>query len=201
VCVIEQLYASPDDGKPAFKGRWYWSMGEVEEHRRGRGQKARSSKNVKFELISSDNRDSNLVEVINRKCTILSWKNFRDLYKRNKGAVAGLYYCDRAYFYRSHKFQELTHVTFPGDPIPSFLEPASAMQDRDSPGQQQADAPELRAPNDDDFDHADAHQDPRIQVTATEHLAAPESAFAPLPGAELRPQTAQSTQVSTYYLF
>jgi hypothetical protein len=81
------------------------------------------------------------------------------------------------------------------------LEPASAMQDRDSPGQQQNDAPGLRAPNDDDFDESDAHRDPRVQVTAAEHLAAPESAFELPLGTERQPQTAQSAQESTYFLF
>jgi hypothetical protein len=165
VCIIEHLYMSPEDGKPCFKGRWYWSLGEVEEHRRGRGEKARSSKNAKHELISSDNRDSNPVEVINRKCVILSWKNFRDLYKRNRQACEGVYYCDRLYYHKASKFQELTHITFPGDAIPPSIRPPP-VADRDSIAEQEGDAPLLRAPMDDELDVADAHRNPAI-VPAT----------------------------------
>lgn len=100
VAIIEALYVSPEDGKPCFKGRWYWTLSEVQEHWRGGGEKARASKNSKHELISSDKRDSNPVEVINRKATILSWKNFRDLYKRNRARCEGVYYTDRMYYHK-----------------------------------------------------------------------------------------------------
>lgn len=161
VCVIESLYMSPEDGVPTFKGRWYWSMSEVELHRRGRGERARSSKLPKHELISSDNRDCNPVEVINRRCCILSWKNFRDLYKRNRAACEGVYFCDRMYYHKAFKFQELTHITFPGDAIPSFLRPPP-VADCDSLAEQEGDAPELRVPMDDDLNSADAHRNPRL---------------------------------------
>lgn len=106
VAIIEALYVSPEDGRPCFKGRWYWSLSDVEEHCFGRGEKARAPKNGKHELISSDKRDTNPVEVINRKATILSWKNFRDLFKRNRAACEGVYYTDRM-FYHKGKISDL----------------------------------------------------------------------------------------------
>jgi hypothetical protein len=200
VCIIEQLYASPEDGKPSFKGRWYWTMADVEEHRNGRGEKARSSKNAKYELISSDNRDSNLIEVINRKCIILSWKNFRDLLKRNRKACDGIYFCDRMYYHKAFKFQELTPLTFPGDPLPVHL--LSAPNDApasDSVIEQDIDAPELRSGHDDDCDPSEAFHDPAILKNAE---ATGGSSRPSQPGVdESHPSTHASNCISSYYLF
>jgi hypothetical protein len=200
VCIIEQLYASPEDGKPTFKGRWYWTLSDVEEHRSGRGEKPRSSKNAKYELISSDNRDSNLIEVINRKCLILSWKNFRDLFKRNRKACERLYFCDRMYYHKAFKFQELTPLTFPGDPLPTHL--LSAPNDApvsDAIGEQELDVPELRAEHDDEFDPSEAFRDPKIMKSATASDGSPKP---PQPAEhQVNPSTHASNCISSYYLF
>jgi hypothetical protein len=196
VCVIESLYVSPDDGVPTFRGRWYWSMTEVELHRRGRGEKARSSKLPKHELISSDNRDCNPVEVINRRCCILSWKNFRDLYKRNRAACEGVYFCDRMYYHKAFKFQELTHITFPGDAIPSFLRPPP-VADCDSLAEQEGDALELRVPRDDDLNITDAHRNPRLVPALPSAATSRDSGAGSTPASE--PSTV-GNNVSTYFL-
>lgn len=199
VCVIERIYASPDDGKPYFKGRWYWSVADVEEHKNGRGEVCRPSKNAKHELIVSDNRDSNLVEVINRKCVILSWKNFRDLYKRDRGACDGIYFCDRMYYHKAFKFQEMTHVTFPGDPIPSHLRPSNRAAECDEMNEQKADDPVLRAFGDDNLESWEAHHEPPLgeNSMAATSVSTFSAEHAPRGSAE----TQKPMKTTQYFLF
>lgn len=184
--VIEELY-SDEEGTPMFTGRWFWNMSDVELHRQGAGQAPRKSKLPKFELISSDNRDENPVEVISRRCHVLSWRNFKEIQKKNRAQCEGLYFCDRMYYHKAHKFQELTHLTFPGDAIPSYIRPAPPV-DCDADVQQEGDHEFLRVPRDDNLNTDNAHRNPRITQTD------------PRPDAPSIPEDNAATTISTYFL-
>lgn len=124
VCVIETLYMCPIRKVPMFRGRWFWAPDDVRDHKASRGDHMRPSKNEAHELICSDNRDSNLVEVITRKCVILSWPNFCKVKRRItriRGDWKGIYYCDRMYYHKAFRFRDLNSALFPGDAVPRDL--------------------------------------------------------------------------------
>lgn len=127
IAVIDVIYKDPSKHVPMFKGRWFWSVTDVRNYHAGHfGELTgmRPSRLEAHEIISSDNRDSNLVETIVRKAVILSWDNFVKVKKRvirKTGAWYTVYYCDRMYYHTAGKLREMPSAMFPGDPIPSKL--------------------------------------------------------------------------------
>lgn len=130
VCVIEKLFEEPKTAKPKFKGRWFWSVQDIIAHKSDMADTMRPSKCESHEILCCDNRDSNLVESINRKCEVLSYENFQ-LVKRvvtKPGSRwSKVYFCERQYYHRAHRFCELNSMLFPGDPIPRELRIAAGL--------------------------------------------------------------------------
>lgn len=90
----------------------------------------RPSKCEAHELVCCDNRDTNLVESISRKCTILSVDNFhlvKRLVTKPKSAWSKIYFCERQYYHKAHRFSELNSILFPGDRIPKDLRTAAGL--------------------------------------------------------------------------
>lgn len=130
VCVLELLYKDPQDNAAKFKARWFWSVQDVRDHRRQHSEPMRPSKCESHELISCDNRDTNLIESISRRANILSYDNFL-LVKRTILKTDSLwkktYFCERQFYHKAHRFSELNSILFPGDPIPEDLRKAAGL--------------------------------------------------------------------------
>lgn len=157
VCVLEALFMSKE-GQPKFKGRWFWSVADVASHSSDMRSMMRESKCAKHELISCDNRDANLVESFSRKCTILSWENFllvRKLVNKASSRWNNVYYCDRQFYHRAHRFAELSAALFPGDPIPPELRAAAGL-------------PELLPIGDGVQDMSQAYEEPEFSMGVQE---------------------------------
>lgn len=150
VCVLETLYRDPETSEAKFKGRWFWSVDDVLAHREDLVKVMRPSKCTSHELISSDNRDTNLIESISRKCHVLSYENFQLVKKvvtKPNGHLKKTYYCDRQFYHKANRFSELNSVLFPGDPIPQQLRVAAGL-------------PELPPVSLDDDDFENAYMEP-----------------------------------------
>ena len=132
VCVLETLYKDPKTSAAMFRGRWFWTLQDIKEHEGTDDDIGRPSKCPSHELISCDNRDTNLVESISRKCDVLSYDNFslvKKLITKSDSQWKKTYYCDRQYYHKAHRFSELNSLLFPGDPIPSDLRRAAGLHD------------------------------------------------------------------------
>ncbi|CDF32292.1 unnamed protein product [Chondrus crispus] len=130
VCVIEQLFEEPKSGKPKFKGRWFWSVQDIILHKDDMAEVMRPSKCESHEILCCDNRDTNLVESITRKCQVLSNENFQLVKKvvtKLGSRWSKVYFCERQYYHRAHRFSELNAMLFPGDPIPRELRAAAGL--------------------------------------------------------------------------
>lgn len=130
VCLLETLYKDPKTLEAKFKGRWFWSVADVESHKRDLGEAVRPSKCPEHELICCDNRDTNLIESISRKCHILSFDNFqlvRKVVTKPGSQWKKTYFCERQYYHKAHRFSELGSLLFPGDPIPPQLRSAAGL--------------------------------------------------------------------------
>jgi len=130
VCVLETLYKDPKTREAKFKGRWFWSVADILAHKEGRGEVMRPSKCETHELVCCDNRDTNLVESISRKCTILSLDNFlavKRVVTKQSSAWSKIYFCERQFYHKANRFSELNSILFPGDPIPSELRIAAGL--------------------------------------------------------------------------
>lgn len=127
VAVIDVIYSDPSKGVPMFKGRWFWSARDVREYHAGvfGGEDGiRPSRLEAHEVIASDNRDSNPVETIVRRASVLSWDSFAKVRRRvvrKTGDWRHVYFCDRMYYHTAGKFREMPSALFPGDPIPRGL--------------------------------------------------------------------------------
>lgn len=153
ICVLETLYRDPETNAAMLKGRWFWTMQDVKEHEGELRPNIRPSKCPSHELICCDNRDSNLVESISRKCPILSYENFllvKKLVLRSDSPWKKTFYCDRQYYHKAHRFSELNASLFPGDPIPQDLRRAAGLPDIQS------------TTMDNDLDYADAYTEPDL---------------------------------------
>lgn len=157
VCNLEVLFRNPETNQPMFGGRWFWSVADVEVLKGKLIEKMRPSKCKSYELIASDNRDTNLVETISRKCTILSFDNFQLV----KKAISKLdcqnekvFFCERQYHHRVYRFSELNNLLFPGDPIPPTLRKAAGLIDEPTP-------------IDDEFDLSHAYYEPKFAGPVT----------------------------------
>lgn len=127
VCVIEYIYFDETDKIPKFRGRWFWTVEDVSCHKHKFKQMMRPSKCTSHEFISSDNRDDNLVESIRRKCYILSWTNFQLVKKyvsSHPDQYPNVYFCDRQFYHKAYRFNDLDEILFPGDLIPAPLRKA-----------------------------------------------------------------------------
>lgn len=156
ICVLETLYRDPESGEAKFKGRWFWSMKDVMEAKQDRGEELRPSKCPEHELICCDNRDTNLVESISRKCVILSYENFelvRKVVTKSNSPWKKTYYCERQYYHRVHRFSELSSLLFPGDPIPPELRSAAGL-------------PEPLPPAGEDVQETDGYREPPFATNA-----------------------------------
>lgn len=132
VCVLETLYKDPKTAAAMFKGRWFWTLQDIKEHEGADAQVGRPSKCLSHELISCDNRDTNLIESISRKCDVLSFDNFQMVKKfimKSDSPWKKTYYCERQYYYKARRFSELNSILFPGDPIPTELRRAAGLPD------------------------------------------------------------------------
>ncbi|PXF49747.1 hypothetical protein BWQ96_00399 [Gracilariopsis chorda] len=155
VCVLETLFKDREDDTAKFKGRWFWSIQDVKEHKREDGEEMRASKCESHELICCDNRDTNLVESISRKAHILSYDNFQ-LVKRvvlkNDSPWKRTYFCERQFYHKAHRFSELNSILFPGDPIPKDLRKAAGLSPQEDT--------ELES----EVDYDDAYHEPEYSV-------------------------------------
>lgn len=130
VCALELLYRDPKTAQAKFKGRWFWSVDDVLQHTEDVVETMRPSKCEAHELISCDNRDTNLVESISRKCHILSFENFqlvKKLVTKPNCPWGKIYFCERQFYHKANHFSELNSVLFPGDPIPRELRVAAGL--------------------------------------------------------------------------
>lgn len=131
ICVLETLYRDPETGAATFNGCWFWSLKDIRNHHPEDGEPVRASRCEAHELILCDNRDTNLVESISRKCSVLSWNNFskvrRLVTKASDPQWRGIYFCERQYYHRAHRFTELNVMLFPGDLIPEQLRIAAGL--------------------------------------------------------------------------
>lgn len=130
VCVLETLFEDAKTGKAKFKGRWFWSVQDIIAHKDDMGEVMRPSKCESHEIICCDNRDANLVESISRKCQILSYENFllvKRVVTKPGSRWSKIYFCERQYYHKAHRFSELNSMLFPGDPIPRELRIAAGL--------------------------------------------------------------------------
>lgn len=204
--VIEELFAA-EDGSPMFRGRWYWSVADVQADKPPSLAMRKSKGPVEREMIASDNREDNLVETISRRCHILALKNYRDMATKEKEREKsqGIYYCDRMYYHKAKRFHELCHLTFPGDPIPAYIRPI-VLTDCDSNLEADGDALFLRRPLDDNLNTDHAHTNPPI--TKTELTPAAQARRLNGDGDNAastneltHPEDDSMTRVSTYFLY
>lgn len=126
VAVVEAFFHCPNRKAPAFRGRWFWDPDDVRGYQEssGRGESMRPSRALSHELICSDTRDTNLVEVIAARAHVLSWPNFQLVRARVNRARARwrtVYFCDRLYYHKAFVLRDISPVLFPGDPIPPEL--------------------------------------------------------------------------------
>lgn len=130
VCVLETLFKDSKSGQACFKGRWFWTVGDIVEQKDRLNEGMRESRCSNHELIAGDQRDDNLVESISRKCTILSWDNFqlvRKIVTKNHEDGEKIYYCDRQFYHKAGRFSELNSLLFPGDEIPAHVRKSAGL--------------------------------------------------------------------------
>lgn len=158
VCILETLYKEPATGLAKFKGRWFWNVPDILSHKGESGESMRPSKCEAHEVVCCDNRDTNLVESISRKCTILSYDNFQLVKKvviKPDSQWRRTYFCERQYYHKAHRFSELNSLLFPGDPIPEDLRRAAGLPD----------IPPTDLESDVEYDHA--YREPEYSVRPT----------------------------------
>ncbi|CAN8066038.1 unnamed protein product [Agarophyton chilense] len=170
ICVLETLYKDPEDSCAKFKGRWFWSVQDVKDHKREDSEQMRPSKCESHELISCDNRDTNLVESISRKACILSYDNFhlvRRTVLKSDSPWKKIYFCERQFYHKAHRFSELNSILFPGDPIPSDLRKAAGL-------------PLLEHAELSDVDHENAYYEPKLADSTKRKTPNDKSASEPI---------------------
>lgn len=130
VCVIETLFKEEKNGLVTFQGRWFWNVEDVEQQRDSFKEPMRPSKCPTHELLACDSCDNNFVELITRKCHILSYENFALVKKvvlRSDYTMDKVYFCERQFYHKAYRFSELNNILFPGDPIPIALRKAAGL--------------------------------------------------------------------------
>lgn len=140
VCVIETLYMG-DKNQPMFRGRWFWSVNDCNEISKHLVEPMRESKCELHELIACDNRDSNPVESISRKCYILNYDNFMLIKKtlsKPEFAAEKVFFCERQFYHKVFRFSEMNALLFPGDSIPKNLRKAAGLPDLQEPSSETA---------------------------------------------------------------
>lgn len=129
-CVIETLFKDDKNGLVSFRGRWFWNVEDVEQQRDSLKEPMRPSKCPSHELLACDSCDNNYVELITRKCHILSYDNFSLVKKvvlRSDYTMEKVYFCERQFYHKAYRFSELNNILFPGDPIPIALRKAAGL--------------------------------------------------------------------------
>lgn len=130
VCVLEVLYYDDKQKQAMFKGRWFWSVNDFALIENNLLEPMRESKCDSHELIACDNRDTNLVESISRKCHILSYDNFLLVKKtitRPEFSSEKVFFCEREFYHKAFRFSEMNPLLFPGDSIPRSLRKAAGL--------------------------------------------------------------------------
>lgn len=120
IVVCEGFYAGVDNA-PMFYGRWYFSPGDVEAAGTPLPRIGRQRKVAAYERFSTDARDMNPVESIEKKVHVLSLDQFEGLHKLDPSLIdaKGMYYCHRFYSTEDLEFGNLSKDAFPGDQLPA----------------------------------------------------------------------------------
>lgn len=127
VAKIDGFFFCETRKMPMFFARWFWAPSDIHAYESTSGHKRKDDVLAgahPSELIISDNRDSNAVEVIARRAHVLSFPNFRRVRGRVARAPARwrhIYFCRRMYYHKQFNLRTVATVLFPGDPAPVGL--------------------------------------------------------------------------------